>query len=46
MRFRKSDDWNTVIEIKSWPRAGLEEGIVYSIEELLDKVSNNKQEEQ
>lgn len=37
--FRKSDDWNIVIEIKSWPRAGLEDGKVYSIEELLDKVS-------
>lgn len=39
VRFRKSDYWNIVIEIKSWPRAGLEEGKVYSIEELLDKVS-------
>ena len=46
VRFRKREDFNTRIEIKSWPRAGLEEGIVYSIEELLDKVSNNKQEEQ
>lgn len=39
VRFRKSDDWNIVIEVKSWPRAGLEDGKVYSIEELLDKVS-------
>lgn len=39
VRFRKSEDWNIVIEIKSWPRAGLEDGKVYSIEELLDKVS-------
>ena len=38
VRFRKSDDWNIVIEIKSWPRAGLENGKVHSIEELLDKV--------
>ena len=39
VRFRKGDDWNIVIEIKSWPRAGLEDGKVYSIEELLYKVS-------
>lgn len=46
VRFRNSDDWDTFIEIKDWPRAGLEEGKEYSIEELLDKASNNKQEKQ
>lgn len=46
VRFRSSEDWDTVIEIKDWPKAGLEVGKMYSIEELLDKVSDNKQEEQ
>lgn len=39
VRFRNRDDWDTVIEIKGWPRAGLEAGKMYSIEELLDKAS-------
>lgn len=46
VRFRNRDDWDTVIEIIGWPREGLEEGKDYSIEALIDKVSNNKQEEQ
>ena len=39
VRFRKSEDFNTRIEIKGWPREGLKECEYYSIEDLLDKVS-------
>ena len=46
VRFRKREDLNTRIEIKGWPREGLEECEYYSIEDLIDKVSDNKQEEQ
>ena len=46
VRFRKNEDLETRIEIKGWPREGLEECGDYSIEDLLDKASNNKQEEQ
>ena len=46
VRFRKREDLNTRIEIKGWPREGLEECEYYSIKDLIDKVSNNKQEEQ
>ena len=46
VRFSKREDFNTRIEIKGWPREGLEECEYYSIEDLIDKVSNNKQEEQ
>ena len=46
VRFRKNEDLDTRIEIKGWPREGLEECEDYSIEELLDKASNNKQEKQ
>ena len=46
VRFRKREDFNTRIEIKGWPREGLEECEYYSIEDLIDKVSDNKQEEQ
>lgn len=46
VRFRKSEDLDTRIEIEGWPRSGLEECEDYSIEDLIDKVSDNKQEEQ
>lgn len=39
VRFRKSEGFNTRIEIKDWPREGLKECEDYSIEYLLDKVS-------
>ena len=39
VRFRKREDLNTHIEIKGWPRAGLEDCEEYSIEDLLDKAN-------
>lgn len=39
VRFRKREDLDTHIEIKGWPRAGLEDCEDYSIKELLDKAN-------
>lgn len=39
VRFRKCEDYNTVIQIEGWPRAELRDCEGYSIEYLLDKVN-------
>lgn len=43
VRFRNSDDWNTAIEIKDWPRDSLWAGKSYDIDYLLDTIKTGKE---
>ena len=43
VRFRSSKDWDTVIEIKDWPRDSLWVGKSYDIDYLLDTIKTDKE---
>ena len=43
VRFRNSKDWDTVIEIKNWPRDGLAAGKSYDINYLLDTIKTGEE---